>query len=80
VCVSKYHKKTPCIALLNNNEKNVIKQEGGIGSVWGIATSKGGKYGKKCDRMNIVQLLCTHVCKYKNETCETIPSIRGLEG
>jgi hypothetical protein len=27
-----------------------------------------------------VQLLCTHVCKYKNETCETIPSIRGLEG
>jgi hypothetical protein len=24
---------------------------------------------KRCGRVNIVQILCTHVCKLKNETC-----------
>jgi hypothetical protein len=25
--------------------------------------------GKGCRRVNMVQILCTHVCKWKNETC-----------
>jgi hypothetical protein len=25
--------------------------------------------GKGCGRVNMVQILCTHVCKWKNETC-----------
>jgi hypothetical protein len=25
--------------------------------------------GKGCRRVTIVQTLCTHVCKWKNETC-----------
>jgi hypothetical protein len=29
----------------------------------------GGGVGKGCRRVNMVQILCTHVCKWKNETC-----------
>jgi hypothetical protein len=25
----------------------------------------------------MVQIMHTHVCKYKNDTCETVPGIRG---
>jgi hypothetical protein len=28
--------------------------------------------GKGYRRVNMVQILCTHVCKWKNQTCETI--------
>jgi hypothetical protein len=31
---------------------------------------------KGCKRMNMVQILCTHACKWKNET---IPGIRERE-
>jgi hypothetical protein len=29
--------------------------------------------GKGCRRVNMMQILCTHVFKWKNETIETIP-------
>jgi hypothetical protein len=29
----------------------------------------GGEVGKGCGWVNIVQILCTHECKWKNETC-----------
>jgi hypothetical protein len=31
---------------------------------------QGEEVGKGCRRINIVEKLCTHVCKGKNETCE----------
>jgi hypothetical protein len=27
----------------------------------------GRRWGKGCKRVNIVQILCTHICKWKNE-------------
>jgi hypothetical protein len=35
--------------------------------------------GKGCVRVNIMQILCTHVCEWKNDTCETVPGM-GEEG
>jgi hypothetical protein len=32
---------------------------------------------KMCRKVNKVEILCTHVYKWKNETCETIPGMRG---
>jgi hypothetical protein len=29
----------------------------------------GEEMRKGCRRVNIVQILCTHVCKWKNDTC-----------
>jgi hypothetical protein len=30
---------------------------------------KGEEEGKGCERVDIVQILCTPVCKWKNESC-----------
>jgi hypothetical protein len=36
----------------------------------GVGTSGRGEVAEKgCRKVNIVQILCTHVCKWKNETC-----------
>jgi hypothetical protein len=36
----------------------------------GVGTSGRGEImGKGHGRVNIVQILCTHVCKWKNDTC-----------
>jgi hypothetical protein len=35
----------------------------------GVATSVGGVGGKGSRRVNMVQKMCTHVCKCKNDTC-----------
>jgi hypothetical protein len=35
----------------------------------GLGTSgRVEEVGKGCGRVNIVQILCTHVCKWKNDT------------
>jgi hypothetical protein len=34
-----------------------------------FAWRKGEEVGKGCRRVNMVQILCTHVHKLKNETC-----------
>jgi hypothetical protein len=40
------------------------------GPVWKFCISVGGKDIKKeCRRMNVVEVLCTHVCEWKNDTC-----------
>jgi hypothetical protein len=39
----------------------------------------GGKWGKGCERVNTVQILCTCVVKRKMRTVETIPGMRGDE-
>jgi hypothetical protein len=46
----------------------------------GIGTSgRGEEVGKWYKRVNLGQILCTYVCKCKNETVETIPGM-GEEG
>jgi hypothetical protein len=50
------------------------KQNQGTGPIWRIGTSRRGEgVGKRCRRVNIVQILCTHTlthtCKWKTETC-----------
>jgi hypothetical protein len=47
------------------------EQEGRTGPVWwGADTSgRGEDVGKGCRRVNMVQILCTHVFKWKNATC-----------
>jgi hypothetical protein len=35
-----------------------------------VGTSgRGEEVGKECRRVNIVQILCTHVCKWKSDGC-----------
>jgi hypothetical protein len=46
------------------------EQEGRTGPAWGVGTSgRREEVGKGCGRVNMVQILCTHGCKWKNETC-----------
>jgi hypothetical protein len=46
------------------------EQEGKNGScLRGLVLVAGGVVGKGCGRVNIVQILCTHECKYKKDTC-----------
>jgi hypothetical protein len=42
-----------------------------------VGTSgRGRRRGKGHGRVNVVQILCTHVCKWKIETCvETVPGM-----
>jgi hypothetical protein len=47
---------------------------GGIG-----VTGSGEEVGNMCGRVNMVQILCTHVCKWKMISFETIPGIEGGE-
>jgi hypothetical protein len=40
----------------------------------GTVLSRGGWYqweevGNECTEVNMVQILCTHACKWKNDTC-----------
>jgi hypothetical protein len=32
-------------------------------------TKRGEEVAKGCNMVNMVQTLCTHVCKWKNDTC-----------
>jgi hypothetical protein len=38
--------------------------EGRVGT-----TGRREEVDKGCRKVNMVQILCTHVCKWKNETC-----------
>jgi hypothetical protein len=63
-----------CVAILNKQKclflNKIGEQEGRTEPVWGNSTSGSGEdVGIGCRRVNIVQKLCTHVCKRKNETC-----------
>jgi hypothetical protein len=44
----------------------------------GYGTSgRGEEVGKGCGNVNVVQILCTHVCKWKMIPVETIPGMGG---
>jgi hypothetical protein len=47
--------------------------------VVGGSNERGENVGKECRRVNMLQILCTHVCKRKNETCLNY-SRNGVEG
>jgi hypothetical protein len=53
------------------NETNMsfcfLLQKQRIDPVWGVSTSGSGEDAGM--RLNMVQILCTHVCKWKNEIC-----------
>jgi hypothetical protein len=38
----------------------------------------GEKVGIGCERVNMVEILCTLVCKWKNNTVETISGMWGV--
>jgi hypothetical protein len=44
--------------------EQVLPGDGGVGT-----SGRGEEKQKECRRVNIVQVLCTHVCKWKNDTC-----------
>jgi hypothetical protein len=57
----------------------IREQEGGTGSAQkgAVGTSRRGvEVGKGGRRMNMVQIMCTHVCKAKMLPVETIPGVR----
>jgi hypothetical protein len=40
-------------------------------------SGNGEKVGKGCTKVNVVQILCRHVGKWKNETCSNYSRIGG---
>jgi hypothetical protein len=44
------------------------EQEGKTDFIWGIGTSEKGGYKES---VNMLEILCTHVCKWKNDLCWT---------
>jgi hypothetical protein len=48
----------------------IREQEGRISLAWGEGHwYQWEEVGKGCGRVNILQILITHVCKWKNDTC-----------
>jgi hypothetical protein len=46
------------------------EQEGKTGLVWRVGTSaRREDIRKECRKVNVVEIFCTNVCKWKNETC-----------
>jgi hypothetical protein len=59
--------KIPVVVFFKNGE-----QEGKTGPVWGWLVPVGeGRVRKGYGRVNLVQIQCTHVCKWKNEKNDT---------
>jgi hypothetical protein len=78
--------ETPCTAISNKQKCFVLFcfQKQRIGrqnrSCLGAGTSGRRKDIRKgCRRVNMVEILCTHVCKWKNETCRNDSRNRGRE-
>jgi hypothetical protein len=73
----KCHKETPCIATLNRQKYHFFsftKLENGsrIGLAWGgrwLVAVWEGRSAERAKEVNMVQILCTHVCKCKNDAC-----------
>jgi hypothetical protein len=72
--------ETPCVAILNKYKCHFFlfflyiigEQEGGTGlalGAWFGTSQRGEEVGKGCRRVNMVQILCTHVCKWKFNIC-----------
>jgi hypothetical protein len=52
----------------------IREQEGRACPALGFGTSGSREdVGRACRRVNMVPILCTHVCKWKNEVCLNYP-------
>jgi hypothetical protein len=65
-----------CIAILNKQICHFVfyksgEEEGNTGVVWRLVQVgyNWGDVGRGCRRVNKVQILCTHVCKWENDIC-----------
>jgi hypothetical protein len=76
-------KNEPCIAILNKNVilfffYKIAEQEGETSPVWGRGIGTSGSrenVEKGCRKGSILQILCTHVCKWKMIPVETTPGM-----
>jgi hypothetical protein len=58
----------------------IREEEGATGSGGGVGTGwRGEVVGKRGWRVNMVQIMYTHVCKYKIDTCGNCSRNRGRE-
>jgi hypothetical protein len=56
------------------------EKEGKTGPFWEIGTNGRGEDKRKgCKRVNMVEILCTHVCEWKDENCGTIVGMWGVD-
>jgi hypothetical protein len=67
------HNEIPYISLLNKQKMSFFKnigQEDKTGPIWGlILVGADDDLKKKSKMVNMVEILCIHVRKWKNETC-----------
>jgi hypothetical protein len=64
-----------CIAILSKQKCAVFfnyknkEQKVQTGVVWEVGIIEGEDIRKGCGRMNMMEILFTHVCKWKNDAC-----------
>jgi hypothetical protein len=64
-----------CITILKKQKchfffHKIREQEGRTSLTWGVGTNRRGEdVGIGYRRVTMVQTLCTHVCKWKDENC-----------
>jgi hypothetical protein len=83
----KCHKEIPCIYVLDKQKCHFFKQNMRIGGQNDSCLGswyqwKGEDLGKECRRVNMVQILCKRLCKWKNENCWNYSrnGERGIKG
>jgi hypothetical protein len=57
----------------------IREQEGGSPSWGGLYQGEGEDVRKGCGRVNMVEVLCTHVCKWKMRHVKTIQEMGGIK-
>jgi hypothetical protein len=63
-----YLKQTK-MSFLFTKQKTGEQNRSCLGKRESVTSGNREDVGKGCRRVNMVQILCTHVCKWKNETC-----------
>jgi hypothetical protein len=78
-------KEISCVAILNKQKCHFFLLQNLRTEGWNSSCLGGwyqwerGEVGKRYRRVNIEQILCTHVCKCKMIPVETVPGV-GVEG
>jgi hypothetical protein len=52
-------------------------KESGTDPSWELVPLRGGRFGSGYRRMNMMQIMYTHECKWKSETCLNHPRNEG---
>jgi hypothetical protein len=75
IYIWKCHDKAPCVAILNKQKCHFFKKKSENKKVKQLLSGEDGtsrreeEVGKGYGMVNIAQILYTHVCKWKNDTC-----------